>query len=303
MPDRYDGLSAAQIGLLGSNNLNANGNGAALRPYPLYQNVNQLSPYLGDTYYHSMQATVTKRFQSGGTVLANYSWSKFLSNSESTNAAIETHTAGVIQDYTNLRGERSYLSFDVPHRLVVSYIVDLPFGRNKRFLAKSGDLVNLLVGDWNVGGINTFQSGFPLAIITTNNSLANRFGAGQIRPNYVAGCQKSAVAGGIVTQARAGAPVLNRACFTAPADVAFGNQPRSDGSLRTQGTDNWDFSLGKPLPIGERVVVVFRAEAFNVFNRVQFGDPNLNSATQQFGVLTTQANTPRSFQFSLRANY
>ena len=302
LPDQYDGLSAAQIGLMGSNNTNPNGNGAGLRPYSLYQNVNQLSAYVGDTYYHSLQATVSKRFKSGGTLLANYSWSKFLGNSESTNAAIETHTAGVIQDYTNLRAERSYLSFDVPQRLVVSYILDLPIGRGKHLLSNAGDVLNTVISGWNVGGINSVQSGFPLAIIATNNSLANKFGAGQIRPNYLTGCPK-ALGGSIVDEARTGSPVLNHACFSAPADVAFGDQPRTDGSIRTQGVDNWDFSVGKPTPIGDKLVLVFRAEAFNVTNRVQFGDPNLNSSTQQFGVLTTQANSPRSLQFSLRLNY
>ena len=117
-----------------------------LRPYPLYQNVNAQSPYVGDSYYHSLQATLNKRFSSGGIFLANYSWSKFLSNSESTQSQVESHSQGMIQDYTNLRAEKSYLSFDVPHRLVVSYIADLPFGKGKHFLANSNDMVNRIVG-------------------------------------------------------------------------------------------------------------------------------------------------------------
>ena len=67
--------------------------------------------------------------------------------------------------------------------------------------------------------------------------------------------------------------------------------------------DNWDFSIGKTTAIHEDINIVFRAEAFNVANRVQFGDPGLTFGSTTFGVLTTQANSPRSFQFSLRANY
>ena len=103
--------------------------GQTLRPYPMYQNVNAQSPYVGDSYYHSLQATITKRFSSGGTLLGNYSWGKFLTNSESTVAQVESHSEGLIQDYTNLRAEKSYLSFDVPNRLVISYILDLPVGK------------------------------------------------------------------------------------------------------------------------------------------------------------------------------
>jgi hypothetical protein len=84
---------------------------------------------------------------------------------------------------------------------------------------------------------------------------------------------------------------------------SFGNEPRTDGSVRGSGVDNWDFSIGKTTPIHEKVNLVFRAEAFNVINRVQFGDPNVNSASSLFGVITTQANQPRLIQFSLRANY
>ena len=274
----------------------------SLRPYPMYQNVNAQSPYLGDSYYDSLQATFSKRFSSGGTLLANYSWSKFLSNSESTQSQVESHAEGLIQDYTNLRAEVSYLSFDVPHRLVVSYILDLPFGNGKRFLSNSSGVVQSLVAGWNATGINSFQSGYPLAIIATNNNLANLYGAGQIRPNVVAGCNKK-IGGSIGNQGRLGTPTLNAACFTAPAANAFGNEPRTDGALRGQGVDNWDFSVGKTTPIHENINLVFRAEAFNVVNRVQFGDPNVNSASSIFGVITNQNNQPRLIQFSLRANY
>ena len=272
----------------------------ALRPYPQYQNVNETSPYLGNTYYDSLQATLTKRFSAGGTILANYTWSKFLSNAESSTAAVESHAEGVVQDNTNLRAEKSYLSFDVPQRLVVSYILDLPVGRQKRFLPNKGAVLENVISGWNATGINSFQSGFPLAITATANVLATTYGAGTIRPNVVPGCNK--VLGGSTTnRVRLGEPVLNAACFTAPA--TFGNEPRTDGQARTQGLDNWDFSIGKTTALTEGANLVFRAEAFNVLNNVQFGDPNLSSASALFGVITTQANAPRLLQFSLRLNY
>ena len=277
----------------------------SLRPYPNYQNVNVASPWVGSTNYNSLQATLTKRFQSGGTFLANYSWSKFLGNADSQTPQVETHTGGVIQDFTNLRAEKSYLSFDVPQRLVLSYILDLPVGKGKHFLAKSNGVVENIVSGWNASGISTFQSGFPLAIITTTNVIAAAYGGGTIRPNVVAGCAK-AIKINFATAAQQQKPLLNSACWTSPTGVNgayFGNQPRTDGSIRSQGIDNWDLSVGKTTAIRDNVTLVFRAEAFNIANRVQFGDPGLSSAATSFGIVTTQSNQPRSFQFSLRANY
>lgn len=280
----------------------------SLRPYPLYQNVLESAPFVGDSYYQSAQVTVSKRFRSGGTVLGNYSWSKFLSTAESTTGPVESHQQGLIQDYTNLRAERSYLSFDVPHRLVVSYILDLPVGRGRRFLGKAGNPVNTAVSGWNVSGINSIQSGFPLAIVGAPTALSAAFGGGAPRPNIVPGCSlKSGI--GLVASAQGAGSTFNRACFIstaydgASARSLLGNAPRTSGILRTQGVDNWDFSLGKTTQIHDDINLVFRAEAFNVFNRVQFGDPGLTAGSSTFGVPTSQANNPRSFQFSLRANY
>ena len=275
LPDKYDAAPSQ-----------------SLRPYPLYQNVNAQSPYMGDSYYHSAQVTFSKRFAAGGTFLASYGWSKFLSNSESTQSQVESHTQGMIQDYTNLRAEKSYLSFDVPQRLVISYVADLPFGKGKTFLSSSSELVDRLVGGWNVGGINTFQSGFPLAIIAVNNNLGNLYGAGQLRPNVVAGCNKR-VGGSIVAHEQAGTPIINSACFSSPAPNTFGNEPRTDGAIRGQGVDNWDFSLAKTTTIHESVSLVFRAETFNVVNRVQFGDPNVTFGSTPFGIVSSQVNQPR----------
>ena len=280
----------------------------SLRPYPLFQNVLESAPFIGDSYYQSAQVTVSKRFKGGGTVLGNYSWSKFLSTAESTTGPVESHQQGLIQDYSNIRAERSYLSFDVPQRLVVSYILDLPVGRGKRFLSNADDALNSAVSGWNISGINSLQSGFPLAIVAAPTALSAAFGGGTPRPNIVPGCNLLSGVG-LVASAQGAGSTFNRACFVSPAyngvsaASLLGNAPRTSGILRTQGVDNWDFSLGKTTPIHEDINLVFRAEAFNVFNRVQFGDPGLTAGSATFGVPTSQANNPRSFQFSLRANY
>src|SRR5271165_5713617 len=277
--------------------------GQTLRPYPLYQQVSADSDFAGDTYYNSLQATVQLRFSSGSMVLANYSWAKLISNTEGINIFLELYTVGAIQDYTNLRAERSLDSFNVPQRFVLSYVLDLPVGRGKRYLPNAAGIAEKLVSGWKLAGITTFASGFPLAITSAApNALSSLFGAGTIRPNVVAGCNKS-VAGSIVTAAQTGTSVLNPACFAAPGPFALGNEPRVDPTLQAQGINNWDISLSKLTPVSERVSLNFGAEFFNAFNRVQFGPPNTSFGSALFGKITSQVNNPRQIQFSLRASF
>src|SRR3984957_5830816 len=277
--------------------------GQTLRPYPSYQNVGADSDFAGDTYYNSLQATVEKRFSGGSLFLANYTWSKLISNTEGVAPFLELGTVGAIQNYTDLRNERSLASFDVSHRLVLSYILDLPFAQGRRFLTNVRGVSNRLLSGWTASGIATFASGFPLAITSAApNDLSTFFGAGTIRPNVVTGCQKSR-GGSIVQNVGSGSPVLNAACFVAPGPFSLGTEARGDPTLRAQGINNWDFSVSKSTPLNEHINLVFRVEFFNLFNRVQFGPPSTSFGGPSFGLITSQANTARQIQFSLRASF
>lgn len=297
---QYYSLGSALLQPTGSGQLY----GQTLRPYPSYQNVDANSDFVGDTYYNSLQATVEKRFSYGGAILAGYTWAKLISNTEGVFPFLEPDSTGVgaIQDYTNLRAERSLAEFDVPHRFVLSYILELPFGRGKRFLADAGTADKVISG-WSVSGITTFASGFPLGIVSAApNNIATFFGAGTIRPNVQPQCDKT-VGGSIVNNVTAGNPVVNAACFVAPDPFSLGNESRIDPTLRAQGVSNWDFSVSKMTRLGERTSLDFRAEFFNLFNRVQFSPPNTSFGGSLFGKITTQANNPRQIQFSLRASF
>jgi hypothetical protein len=147
--------------------------------------------------------------------------------------------------------------------------------------------------------VTTLMTGFPLGFTTAQN-LTNSFGGGS-RPNYVPGCDK--VVSGSETQ-RIG-QWFNTSCFVQPASFTFGDEPRNDPTLRASGVANWDASAYKTFPFthSEKVNMQFRAEAFNLFNRVQFGYPGLQQAASNFGIVSSQLNNPRLLQFSLRVNY
>jgi hypothetical protein len=126
--------------------------------------------------------------------------------------------------------------------------------------------------------------------------FSSTFGGGTSRPNVVAGCDKSVFGS---AQSRL-TGWFNAACFSQPPQFGFGNESRTDPNLRSSGINNWDVSLFKSTPIAERIALQFRAEFFNLFNRVQFGSPGTALGTAQFGLVTSQLNQPRLIQFALR---
>src|SRR5689334_19694626 len=154
-----------------------------------------------------------------------------------------------------------------------------------------------LVSGWGLNGITTFQSGVPhsFKMATTNT---HSFG-GTPRPNVLAGCDK--LTGG-AAQSRLN-NWFNPACFSAPPAFTFGSESRTDPTLRAAGVNNWDFAIFKNTVISERTALQFRAEVFNLSNRVQFSAPNTTAGSTTFGVVTGQANNPRLVQLALRLKF
>ena len=289
--------------------------GQCSRPFPHYGNMGDSLNYTGQTIYHSMQIKGEKRFGSGGTLMGNFTWAKAIGNTDSGLAWIESGTQGAnsmgggsgsIQDYYNPKAERAVLTHDVPFRSVISYVVNLPFGKGQKFGRDTTGVVNHVISGWGVNGITTFQKGFHLPINggtinggpNANNDLGS-FGVGQIRPNYAAGCTKTV--GGSVNSRLTG--WFNKACFSAPADWAYGSEPRVDRNLFAEGIDNFDFSIVKSTSVTEKINAQFRAEIFNIFNRKQFATPDANLQSQTFGDILGDQNQPRLVQFSLRVNF
>jgi len=283
--------------------------GQSLRPYPFYSNVSDTAEFYAHSNYNSLQAKLVKRFGSGGTLLADYTWSKNLGNTDTLNGFLEakpsaqtsTSGEGTIQDYNNLNGEYSLLSYNVSQRAVISYVLNLPFGKGQRFANKLARPVDMLVSGWTVSGITTFQSGFPLFLTEAqSNPLTQFFGGGALRPNVVAGCHRK-ISGSAESRLN---EWFNPSCFTFPGNYAFGNEPRVDGSLISEGVKSYDFAAMKSTNLwGERANVQFRAEFFNIFNRVQFAPPVGQQGSSNFGEILSQVNQPREIQFSLRINF
>jgi hypothetical protein len=271
--------------------------GQLLLPYPQYTGVTAANDGNRDTIYHSMNVKPEKRFHQGGTILAAYTWSKNIGDIETGMSWLEASQIAGIQDNNNLRQERAVSGFDVPQRLVISYVYDLPIGHGKKLLGNLTGVADRIMSGWGINGISTFQKGFPLTLNTSSNST-DSFGGGS-RPNYVGGCDISEPGS---SQSKLN-QWFNTSCFTAPPSATFGNLGRTMTVVRQPGIANYDFSLFKNTKITERVGLQFRTEFFNIFNRVQFGPPGETLGNAQFGVISSQLNTPRLIQFALRLNY
>ena len=298
----------------------------ALRPFPQYGTVSVDSATMddpfGDYTYNALQAQVTKRTNSGLTVLASYTWSKNITNADSeypSEAGWEGNgTSGALNTY-NLKVEKALSQFDIPQRVVLAWTYDLPFGKGKKLLDQGG-AVNVLVGGWKIAAVQKYQSGTPLSVSSsgwTSGIFAGSEGAtgSSSRPNTVPGQKVNALHGKYVYgQSR----LLNQAAFAPAANFTFGNAPRALGVRELFNTSE-DFNVTKAIPMfTERVHTDFRVEFFDLFNRHRFSgfDTSVScstSATQtcsplvntntNFGNAGGLAYGPRNIQGSLRVAF
>ena len=273
--------------------------GQLLLPFPQYAGVNSPTAAGFDSVYHSLQVRVERRFGEGGTLRFAYTYAKNMGNADTMTGFSDAYTPGVPQDYYNWRADRSLLTYDLPHRATISYVLDAPFGKGKKFLGNVTGAADKLVSGWGINGVTTFQAGFPVPMLAQATALSTNFNAGPPRPNVAAGCATviSGAAQGKINQ------WFNTSCYSQPNTFGFGSEARVDPNVRTHGVNNFDFAVFKRTKIGERVGMEFRTEIFNLFNRVQFAGPGNTFGTALFGLISAQLNQPRLIQVAGRVTF
>ena len=268
--------------------------GQLLRPRPQFGSITLASEGSGDSTYESFQLAITKRFGLGGTALLAYTKAKLIGDTETLTSWLESSGPAGYQYWGNLRLEKSLASYDVSQRMVLSYVVDLPVGKGRKYLSNAHGVVQAVAGGWGLDGILTLQTGFPIALTTASNNTHDMGGGS--RPNYAA----SACPNGYGESGSAESRLtewFNISCFTAPPAYTFGNVSRTMPNLRTDGIHNLDLAMFKNFSLGtERFKLQLRGEAFNLLNTPQFGAPNTSLGSATFGQITSQANNPRLIQ-------
>jgi hypothetical protein len=255
------------------------------RPYPAFGRL-RTSEWTGNSNFHSLQARVEKRFADGLTFISSYTWGKSIDNTGGQGRG----SSSTPQDSYNLAAERGLSDFDVRHVYRFSWVAELPFGHGQPYGADIPDVANFIVGGWELSGILTAQSGFPLTPrLSGNNSgvfIRND------RPHLVGNPKLDNPD-----------PInwINKAAYAMPDRFTFGNSAR--GTATSDGIQTLDLTLAKAFQVTEGSRIQFRAEFFNALNHPNFGFPNLTWNSRNFGAVGRTSTINRQIQLALRYEF
>jgi hypothetical protein len=263
------------------------------RPLPNYGGVSVLQSS-GSSIYHGLLSRIQRRFSSGLSFLASYTYSHAIDDSSGGNVA---------QDARNLKADRGSADFDARQRLVASYVYELPFGSGKRFGNEWMGVLNTVLGGWEVSGITAFQAGRPIFVQLSSSNQNSNTGSTRDRPNVGFYDDSGVLRPGpspVIKNRTDKTIYLDGDAFSSPPRGTFGNAPRNyfDGP----GINSWDLMLGKNFR-HEGVNVQFRTEFFNAFNHPIFNQPNRNPDSRSFGTITSTLMDNREIQFGLKITY
>ena len=252
----------------------------------------------GSSTFHGLITKLERRYASGLSFLASYTYSKAIDDSHSSSNF--TGTPSNAQCRCDLRGNKGPSAYDLTHRAVISYSYELPFGSGKR-LWSSGAAAKI-AGGWQLNGITYWQSGPPAQINTQGDNANIGSGAGSgnnQRPNLV-GDQFGGIDTGASIKRRGidpGTFYFNRDAYAMPPLFRLGNLGKN--TIRGPGSAGTDFSVLKNTAITERIGTQFRAEFFNILNQNNFGLPGLLLGTPTFGIINSSSGG-RVIQFGLK---
>ncbi len=269
----------------------------SLRPYPQFSDIRNLYQPIGWSTYNAMQMRLQKRYSAGVSFLAAYTLSKSIVSGGGYTGLGDDAAGSRPLDTQNRRLEKRIAGFDTPHNLVLSWGYELPFGKGKRFASGAGRAANMVVGGWQVNAIQRYVTGTPIGV---GGGGVIPLSNGGNRPDRVLGvAPRTNVTRGSFDPARD--RYLDVNAFAQPAAFTLGNAPPVLGDVRTFALFNEDFSVLKDFTIHEAHRIQFRAEFFNIFNRVVFGGPAANiNAPATFGRIGGQGNSPRNIQLALK---
>jgi len=289
-----------------------------------FANINARAPFPGigpfntenfasdsNSHYHGVHAMVTHRFSGSLYVQSSYTFSKAIDDTSSSQVAFLSR----FNDQTNPRDTRGQSDFDRRHRFVTTYTYTLPT------FASSGAFTRHALGNWELSGVFTWQSGLPFSVFDSSGGGA--FGNAPpvlATPTFASGaaCANGLTSGSVESRLNG---FINRQAFQndAPVDAnnplgvadptatGFGNVGRN--CFRGPRQINFDFSISKVFRFTERQNLKFTTEFFNLTNTPSFANPSvtdINSVSPtspNFGPISSVVGTPRLIQFALRYSY
>jgi len=255
-----------------------------VRPFPAFNDFDSKDNY-GNSNFHGLQTSLTRNFAKGWMFQGQYLWGHVLDDSAGSGEGQEPQNASC------RTCERGNSDFDIRQTMTLNSVYQLPFARGNRW-----------IGGWDLSGIFTVRTGRPINVTVERAAAATPDGrTTRQRPDAVPGVSWKP---DVQTPSR----FVNPAAFRAPAAGTWGNLARN--AIYGPGLWQADLALSKRTPLKESVALDFRVEAFNLFNRAQFGQPQANLSASNFGIIQNTANdkavgtgTSRQLQFMLRLSF
>jgi hypothetical protein len=267
VPNPFVGLMPATAGATWrSNNIARE---RLLRPYPQFDAVNTTTNE-GESWYNAVQVQIDRRFSNGYTIGASYTYSRFEEAVDFLSPADPAPWRGVSVE-------------DVPHRLTLSGILEMPFGKGRRFAKDVHPVVDLIIGGWQISGIYAYQSGIPL-------TWGNIIFTGDLDDIALPGSERTLTRW---FNTDAGFNKVNAQQLASNVRTF----PLRLDNVRMQEVNNIDLSVIKNTMIKGKTLQ-FRAEALNAFNHVLLPGPQMSPTSPSFGTISasTQNNYPRRVQ-------
>lgn len=280
----------------------------ALLPHPMF-NPSESAGGLSNTFdlngtalYNGLQASAQKRFSQGFSVLANYTLSKSMANTDS---GFAYQNYGSLNAF-NQKAEWTATSSDQTNMLNIATVYELPFGPNKRWMNANDLLSKNIIGGWQLSGTFQYASGTPMMVTASaTDPLLNGFN----RANY----DSSVPLHLNYKNYYKGKSVFNTTAFSDPG-FKPGTAPRNIADLRTPFNSAENLALAKHFSAGEHVTAELRMEFFNILNRMQVCAPDMDfsAGTNSFGMVQPngtggsspcQKNTPRQGQAFFKLNF
>lgn len=259
------------------------GNIQSRRPFPSFTGITSYEN-IGTSNYQSGYVKAERRFRGGLGFLVSYTYAKLLDTGGIVDPGDLDDSLG--RDPRNPNAEYGRDFFDARHRFVASYVWELPIGKGRRLGNNWPGYLQQTIGNWQLNGIVTLQSGLPITpILGFDNSNTGNF---QDRPDTISNPNNGPKN---VTE------WFNTGAFALPAPFSFGNTGRN--TIDGPGIKTVDFSLFKNFLFTETKALQFRAEFFNLLNHPNFDPPGVVFGTPSFGVIGGAAD-PRQIQFALK---
>jgi Carboxypeptidase regulatory-like domain/TonB dependent receptor len=257
---------------------------ALLSPYPQYTSITDIRDSIGDSIYHAAALRVDKRFGHGLLLQASYTFSKLIDNTPERFSG----RSSIIDPYTLLTS-RSVSDLNRTNVFVTNFVYQLPIGTGQRYVGTG--IAGKILGNWQISGIWTMESGQPVVITGPNNTQLPGISAYALRlhnPNLTSG---QSINEWFDTTAFAAAPLYS-----------LGTDSRTEPNLDNPWLFNLDVGFSRYQPITERIKLQFRAEMFNSTNKVNFSAPQGSVTATNFGQITA-AGAGRTVQLGLRLTY